>query len=248
VSDPDLDHGCARSRGGGGGVHCIAPREGNIEPYLRHSEDVLVLRLALRKILTDGGEGAPAFRIASPKILSRLGKELELLDRACGKDLVAWLDCRWAILCKAVYARKKIPMFVDDEEVGTLLYDEGMKFGTNYPISEKSLEGRFKQASRFWTTCSGSGTRTRRKSPRTRIESRMARSSEVVPFGVAPCCRLRRRPAAWPRAKFPFRPKSPRQRARWPALWGRCRRTRCVARWRRSSRPRTPTTACNGLQ
>jgi hypothetical protein len=45
-----------------------------------------------------------------------------------------------------VYARKKIPLFVDDEEVGTLLYDEGLKFGTNYPISEKTLEGRLKQA------------------------------------------------------------------------------------------------------
>jgi len=145
VSDPDLDHG-ARELAAAAVVYIIAPRDGNVEPYLRHSEDVLVLRLALRKILTDGGEGAPAFRDRFAEDLSRLGKELELLDRACGKDLVAWLDCRWAILCKAVYARKKIPMFVDDEEVGTLLYDEGMKFGTNYPISEKSLEGRFKQA------------------------------------------------------------------------------------------------------
>ena len=145
VSDPDLDHG-AREVAAAAVVSIIAPREGNIEPYLRHSEDVLVLRLALRKILTDGGEGAPAFRDRFAEDLSRLGKELELLDRACGKDLVAWLDCRWAILCKAVYARKKIPMFVDDEDVGTLLYDEGLKFGTNYPISEKSLEGRLKQA------------------------------------------------------------------------------------------------------
>jgi hypothetical protein len=35
---------------------------------------------------------------------------------------------------------------VDDQEVGTFLYDEGLKFGTNYPISEKSLAGRLKQA------------------------------------------------------------------------------------------------------
>jgi hypothetical protein len=44
------------------------------------------------------------------------------------------------------YARKKISMFVDDQEVGTFLYDDGLKFGTNYPISEKSLAGRLKQA------------------------------------------------------------------------------------------------------
>jgi hypothetical protein len=145
VSDPDLDHG-AREVAAAAVVYIIAPREGNVEPYLRYSEDVLVLRLALRRILTEGGEGAPAFRDRFAEDLSRLGQELELLDRACGKDLVAWLDGRWAALRKAVYARKKIPLFVDDEELGTLLYDEGLKFGTNYPISEKSLEGRLKQA------------------------------------------------------------------------------------------------------
>ena len=145
VSDPNLDHG-AREVAVAAVVYIIAPREGTIEPYIRYSEDVLVLRLALRQILTQAGEGAPAFRERFAEDLSRLGQELELLDRACGKDLVAWLDSRWAVLRKAVYARKKIPMFVDDEEVGTLLYDEGLKFGTNYPISEKTLEGRLKQA------------------------------------------------------------------------------------------------------
>ena len=145
VSDPNLDHG-AREVAVAAVVYIIAPREGNIEPYIRYSEDVLVLRLALHQILTEAGEGAPAFRERFAEDLSRLGQELELLDRACGKDLVAWLDSRWAVLRKAVYARKKIPMFVDDEEVGTLLYDEGLKFGTNYPISEKTLEGRLKQA------------------------------------------------------------------------------------------------------
>jgi hypothetical protein len=145
VSDLDLDHG-AREVAAAAVVYVIAPREGNVEPYIRYSEDVLVLRLALRRILSEGGEGAPAFRERFADDLSRLGQELELLDRACGKDLVAWLDSRWAVLRKAVYARKKIPQFVDDEELGTLLYDEGLKFGTNYPISEKSLEGRLKQA------------------------------------------------------------------------------------------------------
>jgi hypothetical protein len=145
VSDPDLDHG-AREVAAAAVVSIIASRDGNIEPSIRYSEDVLVLRLALRHILPDGAEGAAAFRERFAEDLARLGQELELLDRVCGKDLVAWLDSRWAVLCKAVYARKKIPMFVDDEEVGTLLYDEGLKFGTNYPISEKSLEGRLKQA------------------------------------------------------------------------------------------------------
>ena len=52
-------------------------------------------------------------------------------------------------MLKGVYAKKKIAMFVDDEEVGTFLYDEGLKFATHYPITEKSLAGRVKQAQPF---------------------------------------------------------------------------------------------------
>jgi hypothetical protein len=145
VSDPDLDRE-AREIAAAAVVSIIAPRDGNVEPYIRHSEDVLVLRLGLKKILATGGEGTPAFRDRFADDVSRLDQELDALVRVCGKDLAAWLDSRWPVLLKAVFARKKIPMFVDDDEVGTMLYDEGMKFGTNYPITEKRLEGRLKQA------------------------------------------------------------------------------------------------------
>ena len=145
VSDPDLDRE-AREIAASAAVSIIAPREGNVEPYVRHSEDVLVLRLALRKILATGGEGVLAFRDRFSEDITRLTEELDRLVRVCAPELVAWLDSRWAVLRKAVYARKKIPMFVDNDEVGTWLYEEGLKFGTNYPISEKTLEGRLKQA------------------------------------------------------------------------------------------------------
>jgi hypothetical protein len=145
VSDPDLDRE-AREIAAATVVSIIAPRDGNIDPFIRHSEDVLVLRLGLRKILATGGEGAPAFRDRFAEDFTRLNQEMDLLVRVFGQDLAAWLDSRWPGLRKAVYVRKKIPMFVDDDEVGTMLYDEGMKFGTNYPISEKSLAGRLKQA------------------------------------------------------------------------------------------------------
>src|SRR5450432_1775211 len=65
------------------------------------------------------------------------------------EDVVLWLGSRWTTLAKAVYAKKKISMFVDDEEVGTFLYDEGLGFATNYPITEKSLAGRVKQVQPF---------------------------------------------------------------------------------------------------
>ena len=145
VSDPDLEHD-AREIAAAAVVYIITPREGNIEPYLRYGEDAIVLRLAAKRVVETGGESAPAFRERFSEEFDRFAKELVVFEQACGQALVGWFDSRWTSLRKATYARKKILQFVDDQEVGTFLYDEGLKFGTNYPITEKSLAGRLKQA------------------------------------------------------------------------------------------------------
>jgi len=145
VSDPDLEHE-VREIAAAAVVYIISPREGNIDPYLRYGEDAVMLRLAARRLIDHGGESAPQFRHRFAEEFDRLTTELAVMERALGLPLVGWLDGRWASLRKAAYARKKISLFVDDQEVGTFLYDEGMKFGTNYPISEESLSGRLKQA------------------------------------------------------------------------------------------------------
>jgi hypothetical protein len=38
-------------------VHIISPKQGNVERYVRHVEDAVLLRLAARKLGADGGEG-----------------------------------------------------------------------------------------------------------------------------------------------------------------------------------------------
>jgi len=145
VSDPDLERD-AREVATAAVVYIISPRERNVEPYLRYGEDAIVLRLAARRVIDGGGESAPHFRERFAEEFARLADELAVLERACGQPLMGWLDGRWAFMRKATYARKKISMFVDDQEAGTSLFDDGLKFGTNYPISEKSLAGRLKQA------------------------------------------------------------------------------------------------------
>ena len=145
VSDPDLEHD-VREIAAAAVVYIITPREGNIEPYLRYGEDAILLRLATKRVIDNGSEGAPALRERFSEEFGRFSQELSLFEQACGQALVGWLDGRWPTLRKAAYARKKISQFVDDQEVGTFLYDEGLKFGTNYPITEKSLAGRLKQA------------------------------------------------------------------------------------------------------
>jgi hypothetical protein len=148
VSDPDLEHK-VREIAAATVIHVIAPKEGNVDAPVRHAEDVVLLRLALAKIAAEGGEGASAFRDRFAENYGRLDDELALFRESLGQDVVAWLDSRWGSLLKSVYAKKKVPMFVDDEEVGTFLYDEGLRFGTEYPITEKSLAGRVKQAQPF---------------------------------------------------------------------------------------------------
>jgi hypothetical protein len=148
VADPDLEHG-TRELAAATVVHVITPKDGNVEAPVRFAEDVVQLRLALAKIAAEGGEGAPAFKERFSEDYGRLDEELALFREVFGDDVVDWLDSRWPALGKAVYAKKKIPMFVDDEEVGTFLYDEGLQFGTNYPITEKSLAGRVKQVQPF---------------------------------------------------------------------------------------------------
>jgi hypothetical protein len=144
VSDADLEHG-VRELAAAAVVHVITAKDGNVEPFIRHAEDVVLLRLALRKILEQGGEGAEAFKTRFDENYGRLDSEIGIFEGAFGGDVIGWLDSKWPALLKAVYARKKIPQFVDDEEVTTFLYDEGLRFGTEYPITEKSLAGRVKQ-------------------------------------------------------------------------------------------------------
>ena len=148
VADSDLERE-VRELAAATVVHVITPKDGNVEAPLRFSEDVVQVRLALAKVAADGGEGAPAFRERFAEDYTRFDEELKLFRQALGDDIVDWLDSRWSWMLKAVYSKKKIPMFVDDEEVGTFLYDEGLRFGTLYPITEKSISGRVKQVQPF---------------------------------------------------------------------------------------------------
>jgi hypothetical protein len=145
LSDADLEHG-VREVAAATIVHVINPKDGNVEPALRHAEDVVLVRLALRKIRVEGGEEASGFRDRFVDNFERLDDELALFEKAFGADTIAWLDGKWGALLKAVYARKKVVQFVDDEELGTFLYEEGQRFVTDYPITEEWLAGRLKQA------------------------------------------------------------------------------------------------------
>jgi hypothetical protein len=145
VSDADLETD-VRELTAAAVVHVIAPKDGNVEPVLRHAEDLLLVRLALRHIVAEGGEGAETYKERFRENYDRLDEEMATFEGAFGAEVVSWLDGRWPALRKVVYVRKKIPEFVQDDEVANFLYEEGLRFGTEYPITEKWLVGRVKQA------------------------------------------------------------------------------------------------------
>src|SRR5215469_9768775 len=142
VADSDLERG-VRELAAGTVVHVITPKDGNVDAPLRFAEDVVQLRLALAKIAAEGGEGAPAFRERFAEDYAKFEEELNLFRQALGNDVVDWLDSRWASMLKGVYAKKKISMFVDDEEVGTFLYDEGLRYALP---DHREVAGRTGQA------------------------------------------------------------------------------------------------------
>ena len=164
VSDPELEH-AVREVAAATVIHVVTPKEGNVEAPVRHAEDVLLVRLALAKIAAEGGEGVAAFRDRFSENYGRLDEELALFRESLGSEIIDWIDSRWGALLKAVYGKKKVSLFVDDEEVGTFLYDEGLRFGTEYPITEKSLAGRVKQAQPFIDHLSRKRDQDRKKIP-----------------------------------------------------------------------------------
>src|SRR6187397_2008244 len=116
VADSDLERS-VRELAAATVVHVITPKDGNVEAPLRFSEDVIQLRLALAKIVAEGGEYAYAFRDRFSEDLTRFEEDLKVFRQMVGDDIVDWLDSRWGALLKAVYSKEKISMFVDDEEV-----------------------------------------------------------------------------------------------------------------------------------
>jgi hypothetical protein len=105
-----------------------------------------MLRLALRRIVANGDEDSEFFKSRFPEFFETLDDELAVCEKAMG-DLFAWLDSRLDQLAKLEYKGKKIPNYLDGEEDAELLYEDGLGFRTEYPVSEDDLHDKFKKAS-----------------------------------------------------------------------------------------------------
>lgn len=130
-------------------IHIFNPKDGHVEAYLRHTEDVVLVRLALDKIRAENDEMTQDFVNHWSESFATLDASLASYRAAFGDDIVDWLNGRWPVLRKGLYAKKHAAQYVQDEELGKKLYDHASDFGTDYPVTERSLAGRVRQLSSF---------------------------------------------------------------------------------------------------
>lgn len=144
VTDPDLEKS-VRLLAASTIVHTILPQEGEPGP-MRYVDDVLFVRAALSEVAKGDSEGAVAFRERfGGEVYDRLADDLQVFSSYLG-PLWPWLTGKLAGFHKLSIKGKKPAQAVDDEEIATLLYDEGLEFSTNYPVNEEQVRNKLRRA------------------------------------------------------------------------------------------------------
>jgi uncharacterized membrane protein YkvA (DUF1232 family) len=146
--DENLDRS-ARELATGAIIYVISPTDfvsADRSDFSGYADDCVILRLALRRIVSKDDEDSRQFRDRFEDFFASLDEELGVCEQAMG-ELYTWLEARVDHLAEAEYKSKKVPVYVDDDELSELLYEDGLVFATEYPVDEDDLADRFKKAS-----------------------------------------------------------------------------------------------------
>lgn len=143
VTDPDLDKP-ARLIAASTVFHTILPQEGEPGP-LRYVDDVLFVRAALNEVAKGDSEGAVGFRERfASEIYGALPDDLALFNSYLG-ELWPWLCSKLGGFQKLALKGKKPAQAIEDDEIASLLYDEGLEFQTNYPVNEEQVRNKLRR-------------------------------------------------------------------------------------------------------
>jgi len=149
AADENLDR-AARELATGAIIYTITPNDfvssDRGDRFSGYADDCIILRMTLRRIAAKDDEDSQQFRDRFQDFFASLDEGLEVCKQAMG-DLYAWLDSRVDHLVELEYKSKKVANYLDDEELSELLYEDGLEFGTEYPVDEDDLADRFKKAS-----------------------------------------------------------------------------------------------------
>jgi len=148
-ADENLDR-AARELATGAIIYIISPTDfvsSDRSDFSGYADDCLILRLALRRIgCKPDDEDSQQFRERFQDFFASLDEELDICKKAMG-EIHTWLELRVDHLVEQEYKSKKVPGYVDDDELSELLYEDGLVFATEYPVDEDDLADRFKKAS-----------------------------------------------------------------------------------------------------
>jgi len=116
------------------------------EAVASFADDTLLLRLALRAVVAEGGEDGDAFAGRFPELFDGLDADLDVCRGIMG-ELMPWIEAKVTALRNQVYKGKKIKTWLDDTEAREELYEDGLGFRTDYPVDEKIIGDKLKKAS-----------------------------------------------------------------------------------------------------
>src|SRR5436190_1861194 len=106
-------------------VYVISPNDvlSDRQEFSSYDDDCIMLRLALQRIVRDGGEDVELLRGRFGEFFDALEDELA----ACGPpmgELYAWLQARVDHLPELHYKGNKVGKYIDDEEAAEALYED----------------------------------------------------------------------------------------------------------------------------
>ena len=142
IAETDLERG-VREIAAGVLISSLSPQEGSGPE--RFVDDLLVLRIALKRLATEGGEGAAAFCARFPEVYERLDEDLQLFEQGLGPELWAWLGTRPAASCRIALKGKRASQYIDDDSTWDQLYEDGVDFQTIYDVSESQVQNKLRR-------------------------------------------------------------------------------------------------------
>ncbi len=149
VDDENLNRS-VRELAAGAIIYVVSPNDfisaDRYDSALSYCDDCLLLRLAAAEIGASDDEDTEFFKSRFPEFFEPLAEELGICREAMG-ELFDWMKSKVAGLRALEYKGKKVTDFLDDEEAGGYLYEDGLEFRTEYDVDEDSLADSFKKAS-----------------------------------------------------------------------------------------------------
>ncbi len=148
ADDENLDRNI-REMAIGAIIYAVSPNDfiaDRHDSFVSYCDDVLMVRLALHQTLRDAGEDADFFKSRFPEFFGELAADLAVCEAVMG-DLYDWLRSKVPSLTKQEYKGKSVATFLDEDDAGELLYEDGLGFRSEYPVEEETLGDKFKKAS-----------------------------------------------------------------------------------------------------